>query len=55
MITEVACIFGVSYMIVMGLLWYSNKYHGESACTHDCDQGRRCTCVKKEEKENGIQ
>ena len=56
MLEEIACIFGVSYLIVMGLLWYANKYAGESACTHDCDQGRRCTCTKKkEEKDDGIQ
>lgn len=47
MITEIVSIFGVSYLIVMGLLWYANKYAEESACTHDCDQGRHCTCAKK--------
>lgn len=52
----VVSIIGVSYAIVMTLVWYSNKYAGESACTHDCDQGRNCTCTKKkEEKDDGIQ
>ena len=23
----------------------------ESNCTHDCDQGRNCTCCNKDEKE----
>ena len=49
MVAEIASIFGVSYLIVMGLLWYANKYGGESACTHDCDQGRKCTCDKSKD------
>ena len=52
MMEEIIGIIGVSYLIVMGLMWYAERYNGESQCTHDCDQGRRCTCGKKEPNEN---
>jgi len=49
---------GMLLVIVIGIvaiLWIVSKLpETDSACTHDCDQGRRCTCGKKE-NENGIQ
>ena len=42
---------GVIIVILIGfaaVLWIVARLPGgESACTHDCDQGRHCTCGKK--------
>jgi len=42
---------GMLLVIAIGIaavLWIVAKLpSGNSACTHDCDQGRHCTCGKK--------
>lgn len=47
-VVTISGIVGVIYLILMGLLWYSVKYSSNSKCTQDCDQGRNCTCGKKD-------
>jgi hypothetical protein len=39
---------GGLYGLIVLMMWILGKYFPKSLCTHDCEQGRKCTCQENQ-------